>query len=149
MSEHIKYTSAKPSGWELINFNDACKSISLNGIKIKQKEYQQNGYFPVVDQGHGIIGGYYDKDELVVSGEPPFIIFGDHTKVIKYVNFKFIAGADGVKVLKPMDYINPSIDQEMHRNCLVALIPLYKLEKFDLPTAVLSKHTHIHILKLV
>lgn len=38
---------------------------------------------------------------MVIPNEPPFIIFGDHTKVKKFINFKFIPGADGVKVLKP------------------------------------------------
>lgn len=98
-----------PKGWEVVNFNDTCESISLNGIKIKQKEYLQKGKYPVIDQGQELIGGYYDKDELVVSGEPPFIIFGDHTKEKKFVNFKFIAGADGVKVLKPFEFVNPKL----------------------------------------
>lgn len=109
MSEEINYKTDVPKGWALINFSDTCDSISLNGIKIKQKQYQQKGKYPVVDQGQELIGGYYDKDELAVSGEPPFIIFGDHTKVKKLVNFKFIAGADGVKVLKPYEFLNPKL----------------------------------------
>ena len=109
MSEEINYKTDVAKGWVLINFSDTCESISLNGIKIKQKQYQQKGKYPVVDQGQELIGGYYDKDELVVSGEPPFIIFGDHTKVKKLVNFKFIAGADGVKVLKPYEFLNPKL----------------------------------------
>jgi type I restriction enzyme S subunit len=109
MSEEIKYKSEIPEGWSLINFNETCQSISLNGIKIKQKQYLTQGKYPVVDQGQELVGGYFDKDELVVQGEPPFIIFGDHTKVKKYVNFKFIAGADGVKVLKPYKFINPKL----------------------------------------
>jgi type I restriction enzyme, S subunit len=31
------------------------------------------------------------------------VIFGDHTREIKYIDFDFIAGADGVKVLKPLN----------------------------------------------
>ena len=30
------------------------------------------------------------------------IVFGDHTKVIKYVDFDFVAGADGTKILRPI-----------------------------------------------
>jgi type I restriction enzyme S subunit len=98
-----------PQGWSLINFNNTCYSISLNGIKIKQKQYLQNGRYPVIDQGQELIGGYYDIDKLVVEGEPPFIIFGDHTKVKKFVTFKFIAGADGVKVLKTYEFLDPKL----------------------------------------
>jgi len=109
MSEEIKYDTEIPFGWTLIDFSNTCKSISLNAIKIKQKQYLQKGKYPVVDQGQDLIGGFYDNDDLVVSGVPPFIIFGDHTKVKKYVNFKFIAGADGVKVLKPSAFFNPKL----------------------------------------
>ncbi|NLJ06697.1 MAG: hypothetical protein GX437_03390 [Sphingobacteriales bacterium] len=109
MSENILYKAELPTGWALINFSETCDSISLNGIKIKQKDYQQKGKYPVIDQGQELIGGYFDKDELVVEGDPPFIIFGDHTKVMKFVNFKFIAGADGVKVLKPFEFLNPKL----------------------------------------
>lgn len=109
MSEKIKYEYEIPVGWSLVEFPQTFQSVSLNGIKIKQKQYQQNGKYPVVDQGQDLIGGYYDNDELVVSGNPPFVIFGDHTKVKKYVNFKFIAGADGVKVLKPYSLLDPKL----------------------------------------
>ena len=64
-----------------------------------------NGRFPVIDQGQELIGGYYNDEKLIIPDEPPYIIFGDHTKVKKFINFKFIASADGVKVLKPhQDY---------------------------------------------
>ncbi len=109
MSESIKYNFKIPYGWSLINFIDACEIISLNGIKIKQKQYQLQGKYPVIDQGQKLIGGYCDNNELIVSSEPPYIVFGDHTKVKKYINFKFIAGADGVKVLKPYDLINSKL----------------------------------------
>lgn len=93
--------NCKPKHWEVKKLGVVCEKISLNGIKIKQKDYLTVGKFPVVDQGQEIIGGYYNDENLIVPGEPPYIIFGDHTKVKKFINFKFIAGADGVKVLKP------------------------------------------------
>ena len=31
----------------------------------------------------------------------PVIAFGDHTTVLKYIDFDFVLGADGVKILKP------------------------------------------------
>lgn len=93
--------------WKFVKLGEACDIISLNGSKIKQKDYLKQGKFPVVDQGQELIGGYFNDENLIVPGEPPYIIFGDHTKVKKYINFKFIAGADGVKVLKPHPIYDP------------------------------------------
>lgn len=98
-----------PLGWSLLGFENACSKVSLNGIKVKEKEYKNSGKYPVVDQGQKLIGGYYDDDTLVVPGEPPYIIFGDHTKVKKFINFKFIAGGDGIKVIKPLSLFAPKL----------------------------------------
>jgi type I restriction enzyme, S subunit len=96
-----------PAGWRWVKLVDVCEKISLNNIKIKQKDYLGEGKFPVVDQGQDLIGGYHNDENLVIPNEPPFIVFGDHTKIKKFISFKFIAGADGVKVLKPKPLINP------------------------------------------
>lgn len=98
-----------PKGWTIAKFDECCENISLNGIKIKQKQYLASGKFPVIDQGREIIGGYYNDESLVVPNQPPYIVFGDHTKAKKFITFKFIAGADGVKVLKPYDFILPKL----------------------------------------
>ena len=34
------------------------------------------------------------------------MIFGDHTKVLKYIDFDFVLGADGVKILPPKPFLN-------------------------------------------
>ncbi len=109
MNEDLKYKSELPKGWVLNNFAESCEKISLNGIKIKQKQYLPSGKYPVVDQGQELIGGYFDDEQLIVPYRPPYIIFGDHTKVKKYIDFKFIAGADGVKVLKPFPFFNEKL----------------------------------------
>jgi type I restriction enzyme S subunit len=35
------------------------------------------------------------------------IVFGDHTRIIKFVNFDFAPGADGVKVFRPLPFYDP------------------------------------------
>ena len=35
----------------------------------------------------------------------PVVVFGDHTKIFKYIDFDFVLGADGVKILKPVNDI--------------------------------------------
>lgn len=73
--------------------------------KTKQKEYLKEGALPIVDQGQLLIGGYSDKPEMQLNCTLPVIVFGDHTKAVKYIDFPFGAGADGIKVLQP----NPGI----------------------------------------
>lgn len=95
------------NNWQTKKLNDVSKKLSLNKLKIKQKQYLANGLFPVIDQGQDLIGGYFNDESLLVSDEPPYIVFGDHTKIKKYIPFKFIPGADGVKVLKAKNNILP------------------------------------------
>lgn len=96
-----------PKDWKWVKLNEICDKVSLNKIKIKQKQYLPEGKYPVIDQGQDLIGGYFNDEKLIVPNEPPYIIFGDHTKIKKFINFKFIPGADGVKVLKPKEIIEP------------------------------------------
>ena len=95
-----------PKDWKWVKLGEVCDKISLNKIKIKQKDYLEEGLYPVVDQGQSLIGGYYNNESLLIPNSPPYIIYGDHTKIKKYINFNFIAGADGVKVLKAKETIN-------------------------------------------
>jgi type I restriction enzyme S subunit len=59
------------------------------------------GKIPVIDQGHDTIGGYTDDEDMAFDGELPVILFGDHTRSLKYVVKRFAVGAEGVKILRP------------------------------------------------
>ena len=69
--------------------------------KIEKTDYQSSGLYPIVDQSQDFIVGYTDNEGLVYEGELPVIVFGDHTTILKYINFPFVMGADGTKVIKP------------------------------------------------
>ncbi|MGH9424927.1 MAG: restriction endonuclease subunit S, partial [Terriglobia bacterium] len=56
-----------------------------------------------VDQGQAFIAGYSDAEDRVIRHDLPLVIFGDHTRCVKYVDFPFVLGADGTKVLKPKE----------------------------------------------
>lgn len=71
--------------------------------QILSAEIQPVGRFPVVDQGQALIAGYSDAEERVIREDLPLVIFGDHTRCLKYVDVPFILGADGTKVLKPRE----------------------------------------------
>ena len=65
------------------------------------KEIAQNGRFPVIDQGQNFIAGYCDDSDKLIDFNLPVIIFGDHTRCFKFVDFPFVLGADGTKILSP------------------------------------------------
>ena len=107
--EELEVNNELPTGWIEIPFKDVKENISTTNKKLLQKEYSiSDGEIPVIDQGSSFIGGYSNKKDLVINASLyPHIIFGDHTKIIKYVNFDFIAGADGTKILKPLEMFYP------------------------------------------
>lgn len=69
--------------------------------QLQKEEYNINGYYPIVDQSKDLIVGYTDRKDLVYTGILPIIVFGDHTRNFKYINFPFVQGADGIKILTP------------------------------------------------
>ncbi|MGX7073244.1 restriction endonuclease subunit S [Falseniella ignava] len=68
-------------------------------VKLTKKEYQVTGRIPIVDQGEQFVAGYADNEKYLEKDE--YIIFGDHSEHVKYVDFAFVQGADGLKILKP------------------------------------------------
>ena len=75
--------------------------------KIPSSDYKESGRFPIVSQEETLISGYWDNEADVLSITHPVVVFGDHTRVLKYVDFNFVVGADGVKVLSPKNSVNP------------------------------------------
>ncbi len=98
-----------PRGWVEANITSTVKKIPITGIKIKEKDYKIIGKYPIVDQGQTFISGYFNDDKMIVPDVPPYIVFGDHTKIKKYINFHFIAGGDGLKVLKTYECFVPKL----------------------------------------
>ena len=90
-----------PEKWSTVRVGDAVSTAGVKVGKVKQSHYQLTGIVPVVDQGQRLISGYCDDPKDCYSGKMPVIIFGDHTRVFKYVDFPFVAGADGTKILVP------------------------------------------------
>lgn len=76
-------------------------------LKTKQKDYLPVGILPIIDQGQQLIGGYSDDTSKVLSCNLPAIVFGDHTRAVKYLDMPFGAGADGIKVLLPKTNVCP------------------------------------------
>jgi type I restriction enzyme S subunit len=93
------------------NFTSILEDITSHYYKIKKEDYNPSGLYPIIDQGQNFIGGYTDDENLIAKEKLPVIIFGDHTKILKYIDFPFAIGADGVKVLSLK---NPSFNTKYY-----------------------------------
>ncbi len=82
-----------------IPFDEVFEDRTKYGTKIKTDDYHSFGAHIIIDQGQEQIAGYTDLEEGLFT-DVPAIIFGDHTRIVKYVDIPFFLGADGVKVLR-------------------------------------------------
>lgn len=81
------------------SYNEILSDVTKTATKIPQSDYLKEGKYRIFDQGKDYSVGYSNDEQNVVK-DYPYIIFGDHTRVIKYVNEPCFIGADGVKLLK-------------------------------------------------
>lgn len=91
-----------PVGWEWTHLPDIYCSISESSRKIKSSEILPEGKYPVIEQSQEFISGYCNNECLLIKLNTPVIVFGDHTRNIKFIDFNFVVGADGVKILSPI-----------------------------------------------
>ena len=101
--QSLLHKELNPAGkdWEEDKFINC---IEKNPLKIKgipREKYQSIGKFPIIDQSDKFIVGYTDNEEKVYKMDSPVIIFGDHTRIFKYVDFNFAIGADGTQIIIP------------------------------------------------
>jgi type I restriction enzyme S subunit len=82
------------------DFNKLCEDITSKATKIPTSEYKIDGKYPIFDQSQDkYIAGYRDEDDGLCY-DIPCVLFGDHSRVIKYIDKPFYIGADGVKLIK-------------------------------------------------
>ena len=91
--------------WEIRSFEDCIERVSSSN-KIPKKKFLTSGQFPIISQEDEYINGYWDKPEDLFKVEKPIVIFGEHTTKLKYIDFDFVKGADGIKVLLPKKDLN-------------------------------------------
>lgn len=91
-----------PKTWCWVPALFPAATISAKGKQIPTKQISETGMFPVVDQGKVFIRGYSDDPEKVVRVSEKILLFGDHTREVKLIDFDFIVGADGTKLFEPI-----------------------------------------------
>ena len=85
--------------WEVKKLQEMFIKLPVKSYQINSSEYEKFGKFPVIDQGKKPIAGYSDNENKVFSClEDGVMVFGDHTRIFKYVNYDFIIGADGTQL---------------------------------------------------
>jgi type I restriction enzyme S subunit len=124
-----------PEDWEVVRLENVMEGFTPNK-KLKQSDYKAIGKFPVIDQGQEYIAGFYDDETMVFDKDLPVILFGDHTRIIKYVDFPFICGADGLKIIIPKE--------NFHRKYFY-----YALLNLNIPSRGYNRHFKILKEKLI
>ncbi|MCL6588225.1 MAG: restriction endonuclease subunit S [Anoxybacillus sp.] len=89
----------RKNAWNLFRFSDVLRDDTKNARKIKKEDYLSQGSYPIIDQGKDYIAGFTNEGDGIYA-TPPLIVFGDHTRLLKYIDFPIFIGADGVKLLK-------------------------------------------------
>lgn len=85
--------------------SEIIETVSVRGHQVKTEAYDDGEGWPIVDQGQDLICGYTNRVEPI-DCELPVTVFGDHTRETKFIDFPFVAGADGTKVLRG-DNVDP------------------------------------------
>ena len=107
---------------------EVCKTITPPK-KLEKELYGVNGAFPIIDQGQKDIVGYTNDETSLVPNDE-YILFGDHTRYVKYFNGSFAQGADGLKILKAANGILPRFF-------------FFSFENVDVPSRGYSRHWSI------
>ncbi|SMG14463.1 restriction endonuclease subunit S [Fibrobacter sp. UWB13] len=112
--------------WEYKNIEECLEKVTVVS-KLQTKDFLSKGKFPIVSQEVDYISGYWNNDSDVVRLLHPVVVFGDHSRVVKYIDFDFVVGADGVKILSPKDFLNPKF-------------LYYFVKSADIPSLGYSRH---------
>lgn len=93
-------------GWDIKSFSDCIEKVKAT-TKLQSSLYKDSGVYPIVSQEKELVSGYWDNKEDLFCHSTPLVVFGDHTMVVKYIDFDFVIGADGVKILMPKPFLLP------------------------------------------
>lgn len=87
-----------PEGWEHEKVGSLLRKIKRS-VLVQTADYKEAGSLPIIDQSRKFIAGYTDNLDTKVSENLPVILFGDHTRILKFITFDFARGADGTQLI--------------------------------------------------
>lgn len=116
------------AGWKTVTVGESIVPVATTRkAKIQTKDYKRAGAYPIVDQGRALIAGWTDSDSAVIDAPLPVIVFGDHSRTLKFLDRPFARGADGTQLLRPVEEIDP-------------LFFFYACRAIDLPSRGYNRH---------
>jgi type I restriction enzyme, S subunit len=120
--------SRRGSGWDQSEYRSVGDAFQVlaTGRGVNRTEYSKGTLIPIVDQGMEVVAGYTDDVSFAVE-ESEYVVFGDHTRAVKWVDFKFAPGADGTKVLRAAPGVEPKFGY-------------YALANLDVPSRGYNRH---------
>ena len=96
-----------PFGWTIDTLGNLLSKVP-NSTKIPATDFCDKGSIPIIDQSSDFIAGYTDDETSLLSNKTGYIVFGDHTRVVKYIRFPFARGADGTQVINSNNRCMPN-----------------------------------------
>ncbi|MDE8674463.1 restriction endonuclease subunit S [Priestia aryabhattai] len=123
----LELLNGLPKGWEKKKVGEVLTKIPSRP-KIKKRDYEEKGFVPIIDQSQSFIGGYTNQIEAKYDTPLPIIVFGDHTRILKYIDFPFARGADGTQLLYP------------NTENLPPVLFYYALKSIDLSNYAYARH---------
>ena len=96
--ENTKIVDGVPEGWIKEEIGKIIKKVHRTK-QIAASEYNDEGSIPIVDQSRAFVAGYTNDLEARVDFGIPIIVFGDHTRIVKLIQFPFAKGADGTQLI--------------------------------------------------
>ena len=116
--KNTKIVDGVPEGWEKKKVGDLISKVRRTK-QVSANNYLNSGCIPVIDQSRNYIAGYTNDIESLVKVTIPYIVFGDHTRVLKYVPFSFAKGADGTQLIMSNDL--ERMPQSLFYNSLIEI----------------------------
>ncbi len=90
-----------PMTWITAHLETVVDLVPSKQYQIKESEVKPEGEYHVISQSKEYSIGYCNDKSKLYHHSQPVIVFGDHTTEVKFIDFDFVVGADGIKIFNP------------------------------------------------
>lgn len=145
--ENTKIVDGVPKGWEKKSVGDMLRRMERTK-QIPSNEYLKRGEIPVIDQSRNFVAGYTNDEDSRLKVTTPVILFGDHTRVLKYLSFSFARGADGTQLIMSNDidrlpqslFYNALVEKDLSNYSYARHFKYLKAEQILVPTKEIAQN---------
>lgn len=150
--ENTKIVDGVPEGWEKRKIGNLIEKVKRSK-QVPSSEYDNTGKIPIIDQSRNYIAGYTDDFDCRIELDVPAIIFGDHTRILKYITFPFAKGADGTQLVVSNDlgrmpqslFYHSLLNVDLSNYSYARHFKYLKEEEILLPSEQLARHFDVII----